>query len=446
MSIQLCILLDTRRMKTKTKKYPIKLRVTYQREVQYYQTIFDLSEVEYKRLRSPRIGQDLTTIRDQLKSIERNAEAVIDFESFTFPEFEKDYILNNPFFHQRKFIKELVNKEDYQFDISLYLHRFPIFRDEPPVQGTMKVVFLSYIDKLLREHRIRTATNYQTSYYALARFKGNLRFIDITVSYLKEYEQWMLQQSYSKTTIGIYIRCLRAIFNEAAENRIIKKEKCYPFGKRRYQIPTSRNIKKALRLQDVSKIYNYIPECDQEAKAKDFWIFSYLANGINPKDIASLKYKNIEGEFLIFERAKTENTTRSNPKSISVYLSEDLTRIIDLWGNADKSPDNYIFPVLQVGVTPLRQYELLELFIRFINEWMDKIRRKLKIEKRVSTYVARHTFSTVMKRSGVSTEFIQEALGHTDIRTTENYLDSFEKEIKKEYASRLLAFGENNLT
>lgn len=444
MSIQLSILLDTRRMKMKTKKYPIKLRVTHQREVQYYQTIFDLSEEEYKKLRSPRISEELINIRDQLKSIERNAEAVIDLETFTFPEFEKDYILNNCLFHQRKFIKGLISPEAYHFDISLYLHRFPIFREEPPVHGTIKSVFLLYIDKLLREHRIRTATNYQTSYYAIARFKGNLRFVDVTVSYLKEYEQWMLQQDYSKTTIGIYIRCLRAIFNEAAENRIIKKEKCYPFGKRRYQIPTSRNIKKALRLQDVSKIYHYKPECEQEAKAKDFWIFSYLANGINTKDIASLKFKNIEGEYLIFERAKTENTTRSNPKSISVFISEDLTRIIDLWGNTDRSPDNYIFPVLQPGITPLRQYELLELLIRFINEWMDKIRRKLKIEKRVSTYVARHTFSTVMKRSGVSTEFIQEALGHTDIRTTENYLDSFEKEVKKEYAARLLAFDDMN--
>jgi integrase/recombinase XerD len=32
---------------------------------------------------------------------------------------------------------------------------------------------------------------------------------------------------------------------------------------------------------------------------------------------------------------------------------------------------------------------------------------------------------------GVSTEFIQEALGHTNIKATKNYLDSFEKEIKK---------------
>ncbi|HUZ57549.1 MAG TPA: site-specific integrase [Hanamia sp.] len=292
----------------------------------------------------------------------------------------------------------------------------------------------------MREHRIGTAVSYQTAYYALAKFRGNLRFGEITVTYLKEYEQWMLQQDYSKTTVGIYVRSLRTIFNEAAEDKIIKKEKCYPFGKRRYQIPTSRDIKKSLKLEDVSKIYHYQPEFEQEAKAKDYWLFSYLANGINCKDIAFLKYKNIEGEYIVFERAKTENSTRSNPRSISVFISEDIRRIIETWGNQDKSPANYIFPVLEHGITPLRQYELIELFIRLINDWMEKIRVKLKIKRRVSTYVARHTFSTVMKRSGVNTEFIQEALGHTDIRTTENYLDSFEKEIKKEYAAKLLAF------
>lgn len=267
-----------------------------------------------------------------------------------------------------------------------------------------------------------------------------MRFCDITVSYLKEYEYWILQQDYSKTTIGIYTRCLRSIFNEAAENRIIKKEKCYPFGKRRYQIPTSRNVKKALKLEDVSKIYHYKPVCKQEARAKDFWLFSYLANGINPKDIAFLKYKNIEEEYIVFERAKTEATSRSNPKTISVYINKDLKRIIAERGNSDKSPGNFIFPILHHGINPLRQYELIELFIRSINEWMEKIRMKLNIERKVTTYVARHTFSTVMKRSGVSTEFIQEALAHTNIRTTENYLDSFEKEIKKEYASKLLEF------
>lgn len=134
---------------------------------------------------------------------------------------------------------------------------------------------------------------------------------------------------------------------------------------------------------------------------------------------------------------------RSDPKPITVYITEDMWRIIDHWGNRDKNPNNFIFPVLEPGLTPLRQYELVQLFVSFVNEWMRRIAEKLGINKKTTTYVARHTFSTVLKRSGASTEFIQEALGHTDLKTTENYLDSFEKEVKKEYAGRLVAFKKN---
>lgn len=45
-----------------------------------------------------------------------------------------------------------------------------------------------------------------------------------------------------------------------------------------------------------------------------------------------------------------------------------------------------------------------------------------------------------MKRSGASTKFIQEALGHADKKTTENYLDSFENAVKKEFAQKLSLF------
>jgi site-specific recombinase XerD len=71
---------------------------------------------------------------------------------------------------------------------------------------------------------------------------------------------------------------------------------------------------------------------------------------------------------------------------------------------------------------------------------MAEIMKRLNIQKRATTYVARHTFSTVLKRSGVSTEYIQEALGHVDLRTTENYLDSLAMEVKKEFAGKLVAF------
>jgi len=102
---------------------------------------------------------------------------------------------------------------------------------------------------------------------------------------------------------------------------------------------------------------------------------------------------------------------RSDPRTISVFITEDMWSIIDRWRNKDRSPNNYIFPILEHGLSPLRQYELTQLFVALINEWMSRIKEKLGIDKKITTYVARHTFSTVLKRSGASTEYIQEALG-----------------------------------
>lgn len=50
------------------------------------------------------------------------------------------------------------------------------------------------------------------------------------------------------------------------------------------------------------------------------------------------------------------------------------------------------------------------------------------------------------KTSRASTAYLQEALGHSDIKTTENYLDSFEKEVKKEFAQRLTSFKNSHVT
>jgi integrase/recombinase XerD len=161
---------------------------------------------------------------------------------------------------------------------------------------------------------------------------------------------------------------------------------------------------------------------------------------MNPKDITFLRWQNRSSDYITFERAKTECSHRSDPKSITVYVYEDMRAIIDRWGNKDRSLDNYIFPILQQGLPDLRIYDRIQNLVGLINYWVKKILLNLGIDKKATTYVAWHTFSTVLKRSGASTEFIKEALGHTDIKTNESYLDSFDRETKRELASRLSAF------
>jgi integrase/recombinase XerD len=445
MSTTLSMILDTRRIK-KSNKYPVKLRVTFERVTEYYQTIFDLSKSEYDKLSASRISSELQTIRDKLKEIQRSAEnAVNDLDSFSFIDFETEFISNNAIFFRPRKLKTVVPSEKKSdFDYSSFFKKFPILLEQDSKPDTICFCYKNFIKNVLRESRISSAMYYHCSYVSLNKFRGNVQFKAITASFLYEYEHWLTAKNISKTTIGMYLRPLRTIFNEAIESGIIKKEKCYPFGRRRYRIPASKNTKKALGLEDIKKIYYY--KCDSsnesEQKAKDYWLFSYFANGMNPKDIACLKYKNIQSEYIVFERSKTERALRSDPKPITVFVNDDMKRIIERWGNKNNSPNNYIFPIMEHGISPLRQYELMQLFVSFINNWMKHILKNLKIDKKGTTYVARHTFSTVLKRSGASTEYIQEALGHSDIKTTENYLDSFEKEVKKEFSQRLTSFKE----
>jgi integrase/recombinase XerD len=307
MSVSLYVVHDTR-FKKKTNRYPIKLRVVFERKTRNYQTIYDLTVEDWKKLDAPRVNCSLQTIRDKLRSMEASGrECISKQENFSFEDFEKDYILNNPLFRQRKSAKKAVLPTSYLFDRSLYEHRFPIFKETDLEAGRLLTIHLYYIDKLLQEHRIGTAVSYQTSYYSFFRFRGNVRLTEVTPAYLHQYETWMFAQDYSKTTIGIYTRQLRTLFNEAIEQGLIRKDKHYPFGRRKYVPPTGRNVKKALTLQDVAKLYYYKPVCEQEQWAKDFWFFSYLANGINTKDIALLKYRNIQGEYLVLKEPKQRN-------------------------------------------------------------------------------------------------------------------------------------------
>ena len=447
MSATISIILDTRRIK-KNNKFPVKLRVTFERVTEYYQTIFDLAKDEYDKLTASRISNELQSIRDKLKNIERTAEnAVNELAPFCFNDFEKDFINTNSLFRQRKLKPKPAPAVTIEFDYSSFYKKFPILLECDSMPDTISFSYKNFIKKVLREGRIGTGMYYHCSYVSLKKFRDNVHFKDITVSFLYEYENWLSGKNISKTTMGMYLRPLRTIFNEAIEDGIIKKEKCYPFGRRKYRIPASKNTKKALDINDVKKIYYYQcdPKNESEKRARDYWLFSYFGNGMNPKDIACLKYKNIHDEYLIFERSKTERTLRGDPKPITVFINDDMKTIINRWGNKDKSPNNYIFPIMERGISPLRQYELMQLFVKFINDWMKHILNNLEINKKATTYVARHTFSTVMKRSGASTEYIQEALGHADIKTTESYLDSFEKEVKRDFASRLTAFKHDDL-
>ncbi len=385
-------------------KCPVSIRVTFDRKKRLYPTKHALSPEEYQKVlgSSPRgVYKDIGL---SLQAYENKAAEIINqLPLFTFEAFEKRFLSN-------------VGAKD-----------------------TIKHAFSLKIGDLRDAGRIGTAVTYECAITSLEKFHPEATFAHITPNFLHKYETWMLDQGNGKTTISIYVRTLRSIFNDAISDGLIAKEQ-YPFGRRKYEIPAGRNIKKALSLKEIELIFNYTPESDSEEMARDYWVFLYLANGMNVKDMALLKYENIKGKYIEFERAKTVNTRRDY-EPIQVVLQDRLKSIINKYGNKRKNSDDYIFPILMKNLTPQRQREVIALIVKAINTGMKAISQKLGIEKNLSTYVARHSFASTIKRSGFSYEFIGDALGHSSDKTTRLYLGSFEDERKEEAAKALIDFG-----
>ena len=239
------------------------------------------------------------------------------------------------------------------------------------------------------------------------------------------------------STIGIYLRHLRAIYNRAIENEIVD-QKFYPFGKNRYQIKAPRNIKKALTIEQISKIIDYdVKEGSTQNFVRDIWLFSYLCNGMNIKDIINLKFKNLHTDSIQYDRAKTSNTVQ-NPKPIIITLLPKAKEILERWTVKKKNENDYIFPVLRKGITELQKQKDKDQFVKTINKYMKLIGNDIGFDKPLTTYSARHSFATVLKRSGAPTEFISESLGHKSLQTTEAYLDSFEDHTRRKFMENLI--------
>jgi len=400
------IVLETRVTK-KDETHPVKLRITFDR-VQKYYTISKKSftSTEFEKIFTPKPRGIYKDLQREFEGIEVKAIDVIDnsMDEFSFDEFEK------------------------------------VFNSKKDKSNTIQSYFESKLAELDEGQKLQTAISYRATKKSLIEFDPKFSFQRITPKYLKSYENWMIGKENTYTTIGFYLRNLRHILNRAIEKGVISQTK-YPFGvgKEKYKIPFSSNTKKALKLSDIEKIFKYVPESPQEARAKAFWTFSYLSNGMNLVDIANLRFKNITDKKFKFIRQKTKDTTHDK-KEIVVTLLPEIQNIIDVFGNKMVNDYDYIFPVFEMGISEVEKLNRVKQLIKNTNKYISRIAGKIGLGERITTYGARHSYSTILKNSGASIEFISEQLGHSSTKVTSSYLDSFEDEQRDNMAKRLVDF------
>ncbi|MEZ5103534.1 MAG: site-specific integrase [Draconibacterium sp.] len=265
--------------------------------------------------------------------------------------------------------------------------------------------------------------------------KGNLNFTfsDIDVDWLIKYEKWQRSRNNKETSMGVRFRTLRSVYNKAIKANLANK-KNYPFNEFKVSKFSKQTKKRAISKADILKILNLNLSQENESVqfSRDIFIFSYLCGGINFTDIANLKPENVETDKLNYCRQKTG-------KRISLIIPHAAIDLINRYRISRRS-DNYLFPILDIDKhrTPIQQENRKHKIMIKVNKDLKLISELAEIDFNLSTYVARHSFATVLKNSGVNIALISEALGHSELSTTQIYLDSFENKQFNEAMKHLL--------
>ena len=422
------LLQDTRRQK-KDGSYPIKVRVTFDREQKYYKTGYSLTIEDFEKIFSdPNIRGKNKTIRDQLNRIltkADNCKAAI--ENFDFPLFELHFLGSN----------EVLPNDVF-------------------------AGFESYITELERTGSPSTADAYDLTHRTIIKYlndtgkKKKIRFGNITKALLDEFEEWLRNPKYQKgkvkswATVGIHVRNLRRIYNRAINTGAVKKTELYPFGLDKYEIPGTVNTKRSLTFKQVNMIFYYdcseknalnkpyLANLDKMLFWKKMWILSYLCGGANFKDLASWKWKNYSPGKIEFVRQKTRRKTKSNIETITILLEEFAEEILLEYGSEDRDPEEYILPFYTTDMDERRKLAVSKGKNKTLNKWIKRIGKNLGFKESLSLMYARHSFATVSMNRGIDAAYISKKLGHKDIRTTGAYLDSFENEKDREYQRVLI--------
>ena len=409
------IFLDTRRAKANG-KFPVKLRAytSTPRMQKLYPTPFEFTDKEFESIwNTTKPRAEHKEARTMLQAMEtkaiKQAEKIIPF---SFEQFEK-----------------LMNRKAGD-GVRIEFH------------------YETRIQELLSRGQISTASTYQMAMRSIKEFaeqqkKGKfqkLTFHDVTADWLKDFEYYLTEvKGRALTTASFYVRTLRTLFNDAISAKDIEPE-VYPFGKRKYQTPAAKNSKRALNALQLKTLFEAEPAIKEQGKAKDFWFFSFACNGMNVKDIALLRWKDIANDRLTFYRAKTLSTSKANLKPIVAYLNSFTLEVIEKYGNADRSPKGFVFPILNGTDTAKEQRVKIQNFTRFINQHVKKLAAANGIKEEISTYWARHSFATSSIRKGASLELVSESLGHGNMKTTQGYFAGFDSDTKKELAANLMEF------
>lgn len=270
---------------------------------------------------------------------------------------------------------------------------------EKPQKGTL---FMEQLQEYMRRCKTDgTRTLYLSTRNRIRDFEKNyekLTFDDITVDWLRRFDDFLSKTSPSPNARGIHLRNIRAIFNDAITRELTEK---YPF--RRFKIKTEETAKRSMQLEQLRAIFSVEVEGWQQ-RYLDFFKLSFLLIGINAADLLTLPLTAIVGGRLKYRRAKTH-------RLYSIKVEPEAMAILEKYKG-----QGYLLNFMD----SCKHYRLV---YNRLAPALKQIGAKIGLPE-LTTYWARHTWATLARKLKISMDDIALALGHSNgHETTRIYID-----------------------
>ena len=300
-------------------------------------------------------------------------------------------------------------------------------------KGNVKEFFENLIQTYKDTNHIGNANCYSRTLHVLELFDEKLServFPEIDIKYVKSFDVFLQKRECKGNTRKFYFKTLRAVLNKAIQDGEAS-ETTYPFGKGGFSISSleEETTKRYLPHDSMLKLKTTVMDNAVLERTRRLFLFSYYCYGISFIDAALLTKKNIirynGGNYIVYKRNKTKEAKKVKP--IQIKITPEIQELMDWFSANTLLVEDYLLPIVSIaGYKGEQLYNHIRSRFGRNNKNLTNLAKALEItDMKLTSYVSRHTMAMTLQDNQVPREVISQILGHSDLATTNTYLDSF---------------------
>lgn len=246
-----------------------------------------------------------------------------------------------------------------------------------------------------------------------------LTFQEIDEQFLRRFKSFLrTKKNLSERSIVNNLVVIRTIYNRAIKLGVVDR-KLYPFGSDKIRIKFPESEKIGLTKEEIIEFELLENLTNNEAHARNVWLFSFYFAGIRVADILKIRWNDIFDGRLHYRMNK-------NSKLLSLKVPEKALKILESYKNDKNDEDDFVFPEMKKANLKNAKdvYAKTQTATKKFNKYLQRVSEKAGITKKITMHIARHSFGNISEDK-IPIKMLQKLYRHSSITTTIKYQANF---------------------